>query len=157
MDAHRDGVDFVLYATEDTRRAIRVVDLFFLLSYAVARDTDQEFISIKAENLHRKFPEFVKSLSLELAPKEECVYEFGPGDFCRAIALYNIAYEQTGSGVREPPIAWILFAHLHPNRNENERNILRRATMVGVPKEILNYEHLTRLTTDMLKQMGVLT
>ncbi|MFZ2484747.1 MAG: hypothetical protein WAX80_00480 [Minisyncoccia bacterium] len=149
------GVNFVLHADDKTRRAIKLVNLFTSLVEEVALRAHREMVYIRYPDLHIHFPEFVRSLGLDLALDEETLYRTDTRNFCRAVALCNMAYSPSWGTDEDPPMAYIHYLHEHsPNPDLREREIVKKAEEVGVNLDRLPFTILLDMALQVQLKVG---
>ncbi len=141
------GVDFVLYAAPEERRAVQVVELFLDCVAAAARDAGKKEFSISLLDIHKHVPAFVKNLSLCIGFHAERFYELNE-HVCQAVILHGRAYPPDPGTMR---VGYDFYLHLPDNLGERKERILKEADAVGVFIEVRNYEHLVGTVSRLLK------
>lgn len=90
--------DCLLYATDDERRAIRIVKVFLGLVDLSCKDGRQTYSSLDLDRrtIHQSFQNFAKNLSLLFSERECGLYELKDG-VCGAVVLHERAYGESMS------------------------------------------------------------
>ena len=145
----KTGVDFVLYATDMERRAIKAVRLFLELAQILGYQLGLDQLQIRVDKLHRHFPEFALSLKLFASRGKGSLYELSEGR-CPAVELHGKAYDDP----RWINLAYLFYLHQHQIPIVKE--ILRKAQEAGVFPDLLEYELLLNTAYRVLKKMGSL-
>jgi len=146
----KTGVDFVLYATDTERRAIKAVRLFLELARILGYQLGLDQFQVRVDKLHSHFPEFALSLRLFASRGKGSLYELSPEGRCPAVELHGKAYDDPRWG----KFAYLFYLHQHQIPIVEE--ILRKAQEAGVFPDLLEYELLLNTAYKVLKKMGSL-
>lgn len=130
----RKGADFVLYADEGTRRAIRFVNLFFSLMGVVAREMEHDMLNLGAANLHAHFPEFIERLSPPLQESEKHHYQL-VGVCCPAVSHHEAAYPNEVYP-ESKTLVFMFYFHRPLDLVELKRETTHEARELGLPPQV---------------------
>ena len=131
------GVNFVLYATDEERRAIKAVNLFFDCAEVVARMEGLDMLHLHMSVIHKRFPEFARELLLHRS-QNYAFYYSGNDNKCPAVNLHNRAYNSSDS----ENLAHILYFHQPVDLERMRGGIIERIYDIAPPRFELNYEKL---------------
>lgn len=142
------GVEFVLYASSEERKAIQVVDLFLECCEAVYREDGREMLRFSFLTIHKCLPEYTKALSLHLSQREEALLLAADSNGrSPALTLWQRAYSGSCPG---STYQWIIY--LAPREAEEVRaSILAKADAVSVYIDVRHYEYLVGTARALLK------
>ncbi len=128
------GKEFLLWATDEERLAVRVVTLFLELAALVARDAGLDHFTFRFPKLHEQFPDFAR-LHWPDQPWATSI-----GGRCPAVSLY-IRSDGLGDVDR---LAHIEYLHHLPEPPLPEHVHIKTRAMVAIaiPDRQVDYEHL---------------
>jgi hypothetical protein len=145
------GVEFLLDATNDERRAIKAVDLFIDCAMAEARERGRDMLQINNKVLHECFPDFAKSLFLNVGRGDVHLYKNGGDGLCEAVVLHERAYKS-----REDGQSIARLCYLFPDDPEvAKRNILEKAADTGAFSSSINYGAMLKTVGDLLREKSL--
>ncbi len=137
MNSEKTGVDFVLYATDEERLAIKTVNLFIKLLTLAARKGGLDMLTIRIVDLHKHLPDFAWAKSL-VHVNNLARYRQGDHPFCTAVDLHQQAYAETEAEL----LSYIFYLH-KPLEEERVRQELEiEAKELGIPDILGTYESL---------------
>ena len=146
-----NGRDFILYANEEVRRAIKAVNLFLDAAELVVCHAGISSAHVNIEKLHAEFPRFVKTLCLTPHPVDSHLYQTGTDGTCPAVRYYERAYYRPEYAI---PNHVVYVSKQVFNRELAAKALLEDAAELGVFSDLLTQEHLMHIVQDSLENMG---
>ncbi|MES2214243.1 MAG: hypothetical protein V4465_02530 [Patescibacteria group bacterium] len=126
MTAHSTAVNFVLDATNDEQRAIKVVRLLYSLVSLDMADQNDNLRSLRVRDTHVHFPVFAEALGLG----HSSLYSYDEGnEECPAVTLYERAFSEHPESKN---LAWSFLHQGEFDRQEIMRNCLKEAAGIAV-------------------------
>lgn len=123
------GTEFLLWATDEEMRAVRVVDLFLSLLVWAARERRLETLHLKITLLHEHFPEFATACQLDRG-EDFSLYRRASDGLCPAVNLQG-RLENSSQGEH---VAWIYYLHFPSDPARKEEEIMKKADRIGMKR-----------------------
>jgi hypothetical protein len=144
------GYEFLVWATEKERQAVRLVELFLKFATFVGRNEGLDHLVIEMDELHKHLPAFAHGLVCDLT-----LYDRSPDGTCPAVNLYLRA-KDNGKGKSTARMLYLHRLPPPPLPITYWEEIWKMAQRAGLLPDARTGTRLHAYTRETLVKMGTL-